>query len=226
MPFLRTRAVSIKPCSSRERAHKSLSKLTVCAMLVSIKIVALCLSSAAALSLHRNAFVSSTTLAPAVVPSSRRSPLCAVSDKISRRSVLLGTASLASALSMPGGALADDPPPAEAPAAAAASSAATPRAGYSSSADEKAARLKAQQDAFKAKLAAQGATVASASPSSNSVFSFGGGGGKSEPTAEEIARAEKKREQKAIYKAAMEKAKAGRVDGPGLAGTGIFKAPF
>ena len=106
-----------------------------------------------------------------------------------------------------------------------ASSAAAPRAGYSSSADEKAARLKAQQDAFKAKLAAQGATVASASPSSNS-FSFGGGGGTSEPTAEEIARAEKKREQKAIYKAAMEKAKAGRVDGPGLAGTGIFKAPF
>jgi hypothetical protein len=194
-------------------------------MLVSMKILALCLSSAAALSsLHRNAFVS-TSAPAAVVPSSRGSPLCTVSDKISRRSVLLGTASLASALSMPGGALADDPPPAEAPAAAAASSAAAPRAGYSSSADEKAARLKAQQDAFKAKLAAQGATVASASPSSNS-FSFGGGGGTSEPTAEEIARAEKKREQKAIYKAAMEKAKAGRVDGPGLAGTGIFKAPF
>ena len=181
-------------------------------MLVSMKILALCLSSAAALSsLHRNAFVSTSNSAPAaVVPSSRGSPLCTVSDKISRRSVLLGTASLATALAGPRRALADD-------------STAAPRAGYSSSADEKAARLKAQQDAFKAELAARGANVAS-SPSS-SPFAVGLGG-TSEPTAEELARAEKKREQKAIYKAAMEKAKAGRVDGPGLAGTGIFKAPF
>lgn len=194
-----------QPCST---GRQILSKLIVGAMRFAMKILSLwLLSGAAALSLQRTGLVS---LARAV-PSSRGNHLHAVfDDKLSRRSVLLGTASLATALAGPRRALADD-------------STAAPRAGYSSSADEKAARLKAQQDAFKAELAARGANVAS-SPSS-SPFAVGLGG-TSEPTAEELARAEKKREQKAIYKAAMEKAKAGRVDGPGLAGTGIFKAPF
>lgn len=197
------------PCSNNHaRPDDKSVKLIVGAMRFAMKILSLwLLSGAAALSLQRTGLVS---LARAV-PSSRGNHLHAVfDDKLSRRSVLLGTASLATALAGPRRALADD-------------STAAPRAGYSSSADEKAARLKAQQDAFKAELAARGANVAS-SPSS-SPFAVGLGG-TSEPTAEELARAEKKREQKAIYKAAMEKAKAGRVDGPGLAGTGIFKAPF